>query len=415
MSGAIFISKMREKLNIRISNFAVELSGFTGKLKPLLFSLTLITSISGCATTSDWFGSSGPSAEQVQEKRDDKSLGAIQLVDVNGAVAHKLVSSRKQSLFSEFFRASANSGYVIGAGDVIELSVWEAPPAMLFGAVGMDPVTGSSTTRVTFPEQMVSGNGSINIPFAGQVPVAGRTPQQIEAEIAHRLKDKANQPQALVRVIHNNTANVTVVGEVASSARVPLTAGGERLLDALAAAGGVRQPVDKMTLQITRGNQVHALALDTIIRDPKQNIVLQPGDVITALFQPSSFTVLGATGKNEEVNFEAQGITLAQALGRAGGLQDDRANARAVFIFRFEDRKALDWSTPPKTTPEGKVPVIYQVNLKDPASFLVAQSFPVDNKDVLYVSNAPAAEFQKFLQMLTQTFFILRTIGGFAF
>jgi polysaccharide export outer membrane protein len=169
-----------------------------------------------------------------------------------------------------------------------------------------------------------------------------------------------------------------------------------------------------MTLQITRGDQVQSMALDTIIRDPKQNIVLQPGDVITALFQPLSFTVLGATGKNEEVSFEAQGITLAQALGRAGGLQDDRADARAVFIFRFEDRKALNWATPPKTTPEGKVPVIYQMNLKDPASFLVAQSFPVDNKDVIYVSNAPAAEFQKFLTMLTQTFFILRTvISGF--
>jgi polysaccharide export outer membrane protein len=406
---------MREKLNIRISILAIKLSRFAGKLKPLLFSFTFVASISGCATINEWFGSSGPSAGQVQEKRDDMSLGGIQLVDVNGAVAHKLVSSRKQSLFSESFRRTAQSGSVIGAGDVIELSVWEAPPAMLFGGMSTDPATGASTTRVTFPEQMVSSGGAINIPFAGQIPVAGRTPQQIEVEIASRLKDKANQPQVLVRVIQNNTANVTVVGEVASSARVPLTARGERLLDALAAAGGVRQPVDKMTLQLTRGDQVHALALDTIIRDPKQNIVLQPGDVITALFQPLSFTVLGATGKNEEVNFEAQGISLAQALGRAGGLQDDRADASAVFIFRFEDGKALDWATPPKTTPDGKVPVIYQVNLKDPASFLVAQSFPVDNKDVLYVSNAPAAEFQKFLQMLTQTFFILRTIGTFAF
>jgi len=181
---------------------------------------------------------------------------------------------------------------------------------------------------------------------------------------------------------------------------MPLTARGERLLDALAAAGGVRQPVGKMTLQVTRGDQVQALALDTIIRDPKQNIVLQPGDVITALFQPLSFTLLGATGKNEELNFEAQGITLAQALARAGGLQDWRADARGVFIFRFEEPKALDLPEQRMTTPEGKVPVIYQVNLKDPATFFVAQSFPVHNKDVLYVSNAPGAELQKFLGII---------------
>ena len=182
--------------------------------------------------------------------------------------------------------------------------------------------------------------------------------------------------------------------------RVPLTARGERLLDALATAGGVRQPVNKVTLQLTRGEQVAALPLETIIRDPKQNIVLQPGDVITALFQPLSFTVMGAAVKNEEVNFEAQGISLAQALARSGGLQDSRSDARGVFIFRLEDATAVDWPTPPLRTPEGKVPVVYQVNLKDPATFFVAQSFPVHNKDVLYVSNAPGAELQKFLGII---------------
>ena len=213
-------------------------------------------------------------------------------------------------------------------------------------------------------------------------------------------------------MIRNNTANVTVVGEVATSTRMPLTARGERLLDALAAAGGVRQPVGKMTLQVTRGNQVQALPLDTIIRDPKQNIVLLPGDVVTSLFQPLSFTVLGATGKNEELNFEAQGISLAQALARAGGLQDARADAQGVFIFRLESPAALDLNgkTVP-TTPEGKIPVIYRVNLKDPATFFVAQSFPVQNKDVLYVSNAPAAELQKFLNIVVSAIYPIVNIS----
>jgi polysaccharide export outer membrane protein len=326
----------------------------------------------------------------------------IQFVDVNDAVTRRLLSDRKQNLFSDTFGIPVQPAYVIGAGDVIEVSIWEAPPASLFGGTVIDARSGPGTTRVTtFPEQMVSSEGTVNIPFGGQIQVTGRRPNQIETEIVSRLKGKANQPQVLVRLIRNNTATVTVVGEVANSTRMPLTARGERLLDALAAAGGVRQPVSKMTLQITRGSQVQALPLDTIIRDPKQNIALQPGDVITSLFQPLSFTVLGATGKNEEVNFEAQGISLAQALARAGGLQDQRADAQGVFIFRFESPSALEpQAKAVATTPEGKVPVIYRVNLKDPATFFVAQSFPVQNKDVLYVSNAPAAELQKFLNIV---------------
>lgn len=168
---------------------------------------------------------------------------------------------------------------------------------------------------------------------------------------------------------------------------------------------GGRQPVNKMTLQVSRGGLVQALPLQTIIQDPRQNIVLQPGDVITAMFQPMSFTVLGATGKNEEINFETQGISLAQALARSGGLNDLRADARGVFIFRFEDEKALDWSASVKKTPENKVPVVYQVDLRGPANFFVAQSFQMQNGDVLYVTNAPAAELQKFMSIVVTTIY----------
>ena len=379
--------------------------GKTANLGTRLVMLAALLGLAGCTVNPLWLPSAGPSVEQVRslnKDRDPLRLEGIQLVEVNDAVARKLLAGRRQSLFSDAFAEVPKTGFVVGAGDVVEVSVWEAPPAMLFGAAGFDARAIPQATRVTsFPEQMVNSDGAVNMPFAGQVPAAGRTPQQIEAEVVRRLQGKANQPQVLVRVIRNMSSNVTVVGEVAASTRMPLTARGERLLDALAAAGGVRQPVNKMTLQITRGSQVHALPLDLIIRDPRQNVVLVPGDVVTALHQPLSYTVLGATGKNEELSFEAQGISLTQALARAGGLQDARADARGVFVFRFEEADALDWSGKVVTTPDGKVPVIYQIDLKDAASFFVAQSFPVNNRDVLFVSNAPAAELQKFLNIVT--------------
>lgn len=339
---------------------------------------------------------------------------ALTVVEIDDAVARRLIASEKRISFSDVFGAQRLSRYQVGSGDVLEVSIWEAPPATLFGSTVLDPRAGAMTTRVTtFPEQMVTPEGTINIPFAGSVSVAGKSPQKVEAEIAHLLRGKANQPQVLVRVTRNATSTVTVVGEVAQSIRMPLTAKGERLLDAVAAAGGVRQPVGKTTVQVTRGEVVQAMALDTVIQDPKQNIVLQPGDVVTALFQPLSFTALGATGKNEEVPFEAQGITLSQALARAGGLQDHRADAKGVFIFRYEEPLVLGVAGQnPPLTPNGKVPVIYRVDLKDPRSFFIAQGFPIRNKDVMYVSNAPVAELQKFLNILTSVVFSAQGLGA---
>ena len=300
----------------------------------------------------------------------------------------------------------------IGAGDVLDVTLWEAPPATLFGNAPVDPRNPSTVRATTLPEQVVDQDGSIRVPFAGSIKVLGLTLEEVQEQVVQRLRGKANQPEALVRFTRGGSSTVTVVGEVASSVRFPLTPARERLLDALAAAGGVRQPVNRMTLQVTRGTDHPSMPLDLVIRDPKQNVQLRPGDVVTAIHQPLHFTVLGATGKNEEIPFETQGISLAQALGRAGGLNDTRADPKGVFIFRFETADALDpRHRPVQAMPDGRVPVVYRMNLADAGSFFLMQSFQIENQDVLYVSNASAVELQKFLNLLFSfTYPVLNTI-----
>ncbi|MES2974057.1 MAG: polysaccharide biosynthesis/export family protein [Pseudomonadota bacterium] len=346
---------------------------------------------------------SGPSTDRILGKEREGAVPGIRVVDVTSQVNERLLRQRTQQLFSESFGQAAPAAGRIGKGDAIEISVWEAPPATLFGAGVVDARSSApATSRVTvFPEQVVSEDGNITVPFAGSVRVAGLSLAQVESEIIQRLKGKANSPQVVARMLRNSTSNVTIVGDVATSTRMPLTPRGERVLDAVAAAGGVRQPVSKVTIQVTRGAQVQTLPLETIIRDPRQNVPLQPGDVVTAVFQPYSFTAFGATGKNEEIGFEGQGISLAQALARSGGLQDARSDAQGVFVFRYElPANVADGAGPAAPNADGRVPVIYRVDLKDPNSFFLVQSFPVSHRDVLYVSNAPAAELQKFLNLV---------------
>jgi polysaccharide biosynthesis/export protein len=358
--------------------------------------------LSGCA---NFLPTMGPSRGAVDHsKAIPPNAGAIQLIDIDDAVTRQLLAQRKSRLFSEALGNERIASHTVGPGDLIDVTIWESGPATLFPISDMTPgfnpalVTSHATS---FPEQPVDDDGSIYVPFAGRIPVAGKTLQAIDADIAERLAKKANQPQVMVLMRQSFSSNATVVGEVTHSTRVPLVPGNERLLDALAAAAGVKNPVDKTTIQITRADHVYSLPMDTIIRDPQQNVPLLPGDVVTALFQPYSFTALGATGKIDEVNFESRGITLAQALARSGGLIDSRSNARGVFIFRFLPKTALTWPREPvKTTPDGLVPVVFRIDLTDPASFFLIQNFPMENRDVLYVSNAPITEINKVLAVL---------------
>ncbi|WP_232493661.1 polysaccharide biosynthesis/export family protein [Novosphingobium kaempferiae] len=361
--------------------------------------------LSACAVAP----ASGPSARSVGNAPDAARNGYdIKVIDVTDAVARRLLATDRKSAFSENLGEGRAIGSTIGKGDVLDIGIWEAPPAALFGVSAPDPRMSSSgaTARGTsLPEQMVDSDGRIVIPFVGNVQAAGRTPQDIAREITARLAGKAHQPQAIVRLVRNATAAVTVVGDVGGSTRVPLSARGERVLDVLASAGGARQPVNKTMVRITRGAQTSAMPLEAVIRDPRQNVILQPDDVMTVLFQPYSFVALGATNRNEEVPFEATGVTLVQALGRVAGLQDARADVKGVFLFRLEDPAALapEEQANARLTPDGKVPVIYRINMKDPAMFFVAQGFPIRDRDVLYVSNAPLADFQKFVNVIYST------------
>lgn len=360
----------------------------------------------GCTS----FGASGPSSRAVLGS-DQRSLANAQIsvVELTDDVARLVIANSGKASFSDAFGETTPQGALIGAGDVLEVMLWEAPPAVLFGNLSAGVLSRAPTTSqgLSLPGQVVDENGLISVPFAGSIVAAGRTPAQIEREIVVRLKGKAHLPQAAVRLVSNQATNVTVVGDVPNSGRIPLSPKGERLLDVLAAAGGAKQAVSKTVVQVTRGNRVTSMPLEAVIGDPRQNIVVQPDDIVTVSFQPYSFIAFGATGSNNELPFEATGINLAQAMGRVGGLRDDRADIRGVFIFRLEDPAALAGKLPEnaRLTPDGKLPVIYRLDLKDPGSLFVAQSFPMRNRDVLYVSDAPLADVQKFMNMVSSAAF----------
>jgi polysaccharide export outer membrane protein len=372
----------------------------------LMLGAALALSLAGCSS----FGANGPSSGAILASADKPFAAAtIAVVPLSEDVARQLIAGESRSRFSESFQETEISGALIGNGDVLEITLWEAPPAVLFGSAPTGLLSSSVATSQSLsqPGQVVDANGQITVPFAGSIQASGRTPSEIERDIVARLRGKAHQPQASVRVVRNQATNANVVGDVATSGRIPLSPKGERILDVLASAGGVKNPVSKTMIQLSRGDRVASMPLEAVIRDPSQNVVVQPDDVVTVYYQPYSFTAMGAIGNNSELPFEATGISLSQALGRVGGLRDDRADVRGVFLFRLEDPAKLGRQLPAnaRLTPDGKLPIIYRLDLKDPGSFFAAQSFPMRNKDILYVSNAPLADLQKFMNMVSSAAF----------
>src|SRR5690606_25873285 len=111
---------------------------------------------------------------------------------------------------------------------------------------------------------------------------------------------------------------------------------------------------------------------------PRQNVYLRPNDQVFVFRQPQTFTAFGATGTNTTVPFDAPTLNLAEAVGKAGGLSDIRADAGGVYVFRYETAelaKQLGLEKGKTAAPGSMVPVVYHANLKNPQGYFAAQRF----------------------------------------
>ena len=361
---------------------------------------SLCAALGGCT----FIPGSGPSLQQIDEAaiKQPPEFSNFMLAEINQGVISLLSRTSAPTLQGQFGDRRPPSRYVIGQGDTITVTIWEGVEGGLFSQSTTDGV-GTGAKAASIPEQQVAQDGAITVPFAGRIKVAGRTTDNVERAIEEQLTGKTVDPQVLVVVNRSVSNAATVIGEVNSPARVPLSPGGERVLDVVALAGGNKTPSFETFVTVTRRDRSVSVPLQTIMARPRENIYVYPGDTVSLVRDPQTFTVFGATNQNAMVPFEAAGITLEEAIAKAGGLMDSRADPQGVYLMRVEPENVARLIQPDYIQPsrDGKVFVIYQLNMRNPDAILLAREFSIRNKDAIYIANAPLTDLHKVLSIFT--------------
>jgi polysaccharide export outer membrane protein len=373
----------------------------------------ILIAFTGCSSIPN----SGPSADDVVQQAGSAASRRYEIVEIDFSTIDILRRNEADSLLSRFGDYRPSLEPRIGVGDSVSATIWEAASGGLFsGAPSSDRFTAGSKSA-TIPDQVVGRDGAISVPYAGRIRVAGRTTQDVQTIVERALAGKAIQPQVLINVTRSVSNTVTVTGEVSSGARVPLSVKGDHVLDVIAAAGGIRAPVNETYVQLTRGPLTARVAMTRVTSDPRENIYLRANDVLTLIRDPQTFIAYGATGRNAEIPFDGEGISLSQALAKAGGLLDFRADPGGVFVFRFEPESVARALRPdsPLLAQLQLTPIVYKLNLRDPNSLFVAQGFRILNRDLLYVSNAPITDVQKILGVLSAALGPTTSAAGICF
>ena len=341
---------------------------------------------------------------------------AYALVDLDAFVVKHVGDIDGGSLHGSFGKGKgARSSRVCRAGRRATGHYFRSPRAADFFSPANSGVRPGN--YVTLPPMTVSHSGTIAVPYSGDIKAAGKSVEQIERDIESKIADRAIDPRVVVTVSEQNAGTVSVVGEVNTPKKVRLTQNGERILDLVTQAGGPHYPGYETFVTLQRRERQATIYFNHLISHPEENIYAAPGDTVYVFREPRRFVALGAvgvavgvgassalTGLSSLFTFDQDRLTLAEAVGKAGGLLDYRANPAQVFLYRLESRATLeaiglDLSCFPPD--QRAIPTVYRSNFRDPSSYFFAQQFPMRNKDVLYAANANSVEVVKFIDYAT--------------
>jgi polysaccharide biosynthesis/export protein len=376
-------------------------AGLNRTLRPGL-AVCALAVLAGCVPND------GPLTSKVVHAGADKTVTmapvsiVFDVVPVDQRVANSVTALGQPSLVRTFGFGSAPGTPVIGVGDELNVIIFEAGPDGLFST------TERKSTNIPV---VVQPNGEGQIPYAGSIRFAGKTLERVRQDVAQALKAKAVEPDVIVNVQKSFSRMVSVQGAVNQPQMVALGLVQQPLTNVIAVAGGPAKPPYDTYVTLTRGRKSSTILLQSVIDDPKEDVTIQPKDKIFLSYDPQTFTALGNVYRSGKIPFDTSTLTLVEATSLAGGARADLADPKGYFVFRYEYervyrqvvgeerfRDLLQQGMVPDK--DGRYPIVYKIDMTDPQSYLVTQSFPVRNKDVLYLARHPSTDFVKFVQIL---------------
>lgn len=343
-----------------------------------------IVMLSACALSPGQYMGKAADVETTTQAQ----IPGVQLLTITPELLATQSNSSKADLLAEIETLAApNHAYRLGAGDIVNIMVWDHPELALIPAASSRNM-GSVTQADIGNGYPISANGTIQFPYAGVVDAAGLTELELRDLLIKKLAVYINDPQLTVRVQSYRNSRVYIDGEVnnpglAVMDDIPMT-----LPEALNRAGGYTKEADRSSIMLSRNGVTMRLDLPELTRlgiNPSR-IMLANGDMLRVLNQrETQIFVLGEVTEPKATPMYDGRLNLTEALGLSGGVSMTTSNPSQVYVLRRS---------------EGQEPQIFHLNASSPAAYLLANDFQLQARDVVFVDPASVVRWSRVISNL---------------
>lgn len=357
----------------------ITIKGLNVKYPRTSVCLAISLLFSGCATVSGLQTYDLP--EQGYYKTEQGAeLSVVQITQENlPNISHSFTQNMGLDQVSALFK-NQQYAYRLTAGDVLSIQLWAYPEIT-------PPIQEKSGASVGYP---IDSNGYIQLPLVGQVRIAGKTLAETNRFLRSQFAKYLKQPDVIVRVLSYEGQRYFVNGQVMKSGQYTLNDQPISIYTAISNAGGVNiENGDNSNIQLIRNGQTYNL---NVIALEKQGyslhrLLIQPNDTIFVnTKQEQKLYVLGESNKTEALPLRDQGMYLSDVLGSSGGINPNSANAARIYVMR--------------TNLENKTSTIYNLNLSSLGNFALANQFPMQKNDIVYIDATGLTRWQRVINQI---------------
>ena len=293
-------------------------------------------------------------------------------------------ASKARNVVQEF--AAKKEPYRIGPGDVLQITVWDHPELTIPAGSFRDPADSG---------QQVGDDGRLFYPYVGVIQAEGMTVSELRVVITEELSTYIMNPQLDVRVVAFRSRKVYVVGEVNNPGVLPVDDLPLMIADAISLSGGLTEDAHKSGVNVSRDGVVHEIDLKALydFADASQNLMLKHGDIVNVLDRSQQKVfMMGEVRNPSPIEIINGRLTLAAALGEAGGVDQRSANPSAIYVVRGSNKGN---------------PQIFHLDAQYATGMLLAERFEMQAQDVVFVDTAGVSKWNRVISQLLPTISVL--------